>query len=376
MFEIPAFAGMTEKLKIWIELKFILADFVLMGQNPFTLINCKNTMSVKLKYIVIFLLLTAMSMPADVYSKEKFSLPPVKLSLKDKPSKNIIFSTSRTPLSGDYSSLLKTSSLAKDKSYKVKTGRAIILGTVMAGVFTGMHIYYSNTWWKDKRAYFKFAQDGYYAREIDKASHVYTANLITESSAAAYKWIGFAPGKALLWGSITALAYETYIEIYDGFAPNWGFDWGDVGANIIGAVYPQLQRVAPALQDINIKWSFKPKWLKGKIQNTDDLLDDYTNMTFWLSVNPEIVLPKSLTQKKFYPNFLAIALGWSIKNASHKTGSANAESEWFLAFDIDIRKLPGKSDFMVKLKKILNFYHIPMPTVRFSPSGIWYGLYF
>jgi hypothetical protein len=137
-----------------------------------------------------------------------------------------------------------------------------------------------------------------------------------------------------------------------------------------------LQRLAPALQDINFKWSFKPKWLKGKIQNTDDLLDDYTNMTFWLSVNPEIVLPKSFTDKKYYPNFLAIALGWSIKNASHKTGSANAESEWFLAFDIDIRKLPGKSDFMVKLKKILNFYHIPMPTVRFSPSGIWYGLYF
>src|SRR5258706_10444396 len=99
-------------------------------------------------------------------------------------------------------------------------------------------------------------------------------------------------------------------------------------------------------------------------------------MTFWMSINPELFLPKSLTQKKFYPNFLAIALGWSIKNASHVSGSGNAFSEWYLSFDIDIRKLPGKSDFMQKVKKILNFYHIPMPAVRFTPSGIWYGLYF
>ena len=170
------------------------------------------------------------------------------------------------------------------------------------------------------------------------------------------------------------MAYETYIEINDGFAPNWGFDWKDMGANIFGALYPFLQKEIPFLQNFTFKWSFKPAWLKSKAANSDHLLDDYTHMTFWLGISPSELLPESLA--KYYPSFLGIAAGLSIKNASHLNGSTNAYREWFISLDYDITKLPGKSPFMVKLKKILNFYHFPAPAVRVSPSGIWYGLYF
>lgn len=267
-------------------------------------------------------------------------------------------------------------SKSEKKSYKVSPVRLTILGVMAAGAFTGFHIYYANTWWKDQRDYFKFAADGYYARNMDKASHIYTANFFASATSVAYEWAGLSPSKALMYGAITSLAYETYIEINDGFAPNWGFDWGDMGANVFGAVYPILQNLAPPLKHINFKWSFKPEWIKKKTTNSDDLLDDYTNMTFWLSVNPMLVLPKSVTKAKFYPNFLALALGMSIQNASHVTGSTNAKTEWFLALDWDVNQLPGKSDFMKKLKKILNFYHFPSPAVKFSPEGVWYGLYF
>lgn len=264
----------------------------------------------------------------------------------------------------------------KKKTYKVNPLKLTILGVMAAGAFTGFHIYYANTWWKDQRDYFKFAADGYYARNMDKASHIYTANFFASATSVAYEWAGLSPSKALMYGAITSLAYETYIEINDGFAPNWGFDWGDMGANVFGAVYPILQNLAPPLKHVNFKWSFKPEWIKKKTTNSDDLLDDYTNMTFWLSVNPMLILPKSVTKAKLYPNFLALALGMSIQNASHVTGSTNAKTEWFLALDWDVSQLPGKSDFMKKLKKILNFYHFPSPAVKFSPEGVWYGLYF
>ena len=265
----------------------------------------------------------------------------------------------------------------KIKQYKADPIKLTILGVVGAGVFTGFHIYYSNTWWKDQRDDFKYAADGYYARNMDKASHIYTANIFTVATSAAYEWAGIAPGKALLYGALTSFAYETYIEINDGFAPNWGFDWGDVGANILGAVYPFLQNEVKPLKHVNFKWSFHPEWLKSKTSGAqDDLLDDYTNMTFWLSLNPMIMFPESVTKAKFYPNFLALAVGMSIKDASHVTGSGKAQVEWYLSFDWDVNQLPGKSDFMKKLKKILNFYHFPAPAVKISPEGVWYGLYF
>lgn len=338
-----------------------------------------------LYFVVVLLQLPAVSLASGVISGNS-----IKLKLKE--STGILSEKKQYELS-NYNSIrpetkkfnfeksedspnFVSDNLSKKNSYKVNPLRLTILGVMAAGAFTGFHIYYANTWWKDQRDYFKFAADGYYARNMDKASHVYTANFFASATSVAYEWAGLSPSKALMYGAITSLAYETYIEINDGFAPNWGFDWGDMGANVFGAVYPILQNLAPPLKHVNFKWSFKPEWIKKKTTNSDDLLDDYTNMTFWLSVNPMLVLPKSVTKAKFYPNFLALALGMSIQNASHVTGSTNAKTEWFLALDWDVSQLPGKSDFMKKLKKILNFYHFPSPAVKFSPEGVWYGLYF
>lgn len=278
-----------------------------------------------------------------------------------------------TPLSFD-SIQNKKYQKNKEAKYKVVPWRMTLLGVVGAGVLTGMHIYYKNTWWKDQRRFFKFAQDGYYAKDIDKISHVYTANVFTEATATTYEWTGLSPKSSLLWGAVTAMAYETYIEINDGFAPIWGFDWSDMGANLLGALYPFIQKEVPVLRNFTFKWSFRPKWLAGKVENENDLLDDYTNMTFWLGISPKGLLPKDIS--KYYPGFLGIAIGVSLKNANHTIGGSQAYRELFLSLDYDITKLPGNTEFLKKLKKILNFYHFPAPAVRVSPSGIWYGLYF
>lgn len=349
-----------------------------------------------ISYLLIFLLIsgTVYSSGDGIISRE------IKLKLKEKNSAPWLKDNRQSNLLKGFENILLAGSIHKEtvnnnklyskatsnsilfqekkkKSYSINPVKMTILGVVGVGVFTAMHIYYQNTWWKNTVTYFKYAEDGYYARNMDKASHIYTANFFTVASATAYEWTGIEPGKALLYGAITSMAYETYIEVNDGFAPNWGFDWVDMGANIAGALYPFLQQGVKPFRHINFKWSFKPGWIKKKTSDQpNDLLDDYTDMTFWLSVNPMIVLPKSFTDGKYYPNFLAFALGMSLANASHVTGSQNAEAQWYISIDWDINQLPGKSDFMKKLKKILNFYHFPAPAVRISPSGIWYGLYF
>lgn len=251
------------------------------------------------------------------------------------------------------------------------------LGIVLGGMFTGwlgMHVYYSQTWWKNRVHYFKFAEDPFYGRDVDKLSHVYTANLITVGSASLFEWTGLNPALSLALGSTTAIAYETYIEINDGLSPDWGFDWGDMAGNLIGSLYPVAQRYVPALRTINFKWSFKPSWLQKKLRNYPDLLDDYTSMKFWITFNPYDLMPKKW--QKYYPSFLGYGVGVTIQNASHITGATNAFREWYVAFDIDVTKLPGNTDFLKKLKAILNFYHIPTPGIKLSPGKVWYGLLF
>jgi Predicted periplasmic lipoprotein (DUF2279) len=332
----------------------------------------------KLKYtsLILFIVLFVRVTPGQ----DKNELPRIDLSLKNDylnyPGLHLSNSPAGVPLLPvDSVQSKKKQNLKTKKEYKIIPWRLALLGTLGAGVFTAMHIYYKDTWWKDQRRFFKFAEDGYYPRNVDKVSHIYTANVFTEATAIAYEWSGISPDKSLLYGAITAMAYETYIEINDGFAPIWGFDWEDMGANFFGVLYPFFQREFPILNNFTFKWSFKPGWIKRKVSNSSDLLDDYTNMTFWLGVSPEGLLPKKAA--KYYPGFLGFAVGLSIKNASHALGgTTNAYREWFISLDYDITKLPGKTDFLKKLKKILNFYHFPAPAVRVSPSGIWYGLYF
>jgi hypothetical protein len=251
------------------------------------------------------------------------------------------------------------------------------LSLLLGGMFTGwlgMHIYYSQTWWKNRAHYFKFDEDPYYARNVDKLSHVYTANLISTSSSILFGWTGLNQTLSIALGATTAIAYETYIEINDGFSPDWGFDWGDMAGNFIGALYPVAQHFVKPLQTVNIKWSFKPAWLEKKLRNYPDLLDDYTSMKFWITFNPYDLLSKKI--QKYYPSFLGLGLGVTLQNASHVTGTSNAFRDFYLAFDIDITKLPGNTDFLIALKKILNFYHIPTPGVKFTHGAVWYGLLF
>ncbi len=147
-----------------------------------------------------------------------------------------------------------------------------------------------------------------------------------------------------------------------------------MAGNFIGALYPIAQHYVKPLRSINIKWSFIPKWLSNKFRKYPDLLDDYTSMKFWITVNPKDLLPKKIA--KYYPAFLGFGLGINLQNASHVSGATGAYREYYLAFDIDVTRLPGNTDFLKKLKEVLNFYHIPTPGIKIYKNTVWYGLLF
>ncbi len=330
----------------------------------------------KISIVFSLLFLSAHSFSQDA-KDNKLDLGTVKLSCLKNPGEKNLFLMSGRSFDDLLIDSLRPAKDEKIKSEKKTKFHPVRFSIVAGGLFTawlGMHIYYSNTWWKDRAHYFKFAEDPYYARDVDKLSHIYTANLISVSSAKFYEWSGMNPTLALVVGSSSAIAYETYIEINDGLSPNWGYDWGDMAGNFIGALFPIAQRFVKPLRSFNIKWSFEPSWINKKLRNYPDLLDDYTSMKFWLTISPHDLLPKKIA--RYYPAFLGFGLGINLQNASHATGATNAYREYYLAFDIDVTKLPGNTEFLKKMKEVLNFYHIPMPGVKLYKNTIWYGLLF
>jgi hypothetical protein len=252
---------------------------------------------------------------------------------------------------------------------------AIIGGTVVAGVTT-VHIYQSNGWWKNNRAPFHFQEDLNYGLWVDKVGHFYGAAALTFMFSKAFQWANLSERSSLWWGAGGAIAFQTYIEIEDGFS-KWGFDRVDFASDVAGALYPVAQHYSPFLQNFNFKFSYHPSALLnnpggiGFKGQKHIFFDDYEGQTLWLSIRVNGLLPKSV--EPLWPDWLCIAVGYGARDIANPAPYPVV----ILSFDYDMTKIiPDDSEFLKTLGQALNFIHLPAPAVRISPHAIWYGLYF
>ena len=245
---------------------------------------------------------------------------------------------------------------------------ALVLGG-SAALLTSAHLQNYNSWWKGERSSFHFGEDGTYTLGSDKLGHLYFTYLSSDIIGRSLQWYGIKTERALLYGASLSLAFQIYVEVEDGFTKVLGFSPGDAVADIVGACYPLLQHHDPWFQNFRLKWSVIPseKYREGLYRT---LIDDYESQYFWLSFNLSGTFP---VFQSFIPNFLNVAIGYSVKNLDNINGG---ERELFLGFDVDMTKLPGEGAFITTLKHALNYFHFPAPVVRLTPSVITYGLRF
>ncbi|MGD8305225.1 MAG: DUF2279 domain-containing protein [Ignavibacteria bacterium] len=218
-------------------------------------------------------------------------------------------------------------------------------------------------------------------KQMDKLGHIVDAYFVSDLTAKAYRWSGIS-GQSSVWlGALTGWLWTLQIEFYDAHSPKWGWSWGDIIANTIGSGFFILQHFNYDLfGGIHPKFSYhkSEEWKKyGSKTVGANLVQDYSGMTFWFAVNPHHYFPEEW--KKDYPDWLApigIAFGFGINNVIFD--SLNGQRELYIGLDIDLRKLPlgNNSDLLNFLKSELNFIRLPLPAVRITPGGVWYGLYF
>jgi hypothetical protein len=265
-----------------------------------------------------------------------------------------------------------------------KTRFWLVTGSMFAGN-AGIMAYYYTTFYaprETQQSKWHSFNDWYNSDiNVDKFGHIWGTQAYSNTLYHIFRWTNMSERSSMLWSSLVAWFFQFEMEMTDGFYRDWGFSWWDVGANTIGAVWPNLQRAVPPLQALNMKMSYWPspayrnKWV-------DYPLKDYDGFTYWLSLSVEDVLPRGW--KPYWPDWLCIAVGYGADNVwlgkgaynNEASGKGLADQEWYLALDYDLRKLPGDSGFLRFLKEELNLIHWPSPAIRFTPSTIFYGLKF
>ncbi len=295
---------------------------------------------------------------------------------------------------------IQGSSLAFEQSLSAKERkkriRAVTIGNIAGygGAMIGLY----SAWYKNyPQTRFHFFNDNAEWMQVDKVGHAYSAYIESKASMEMWRWAGLNRKQRIWIGGLSGAAYQTVIEVLDGFSDGWGWSWGDFTANVVGSAMLVTQELLWDEQRIDFKFSFhKNSYSDPVLQARADtlfgsgllgrMLKDYNAQTYWLSVNLKSFFPKSNL-----PSWLNIALGygadgmfgaddniWKDKNGNVIDRSdVQRYRQWYLSPDINFTKIKTKSKFLKTLFFVLNSFKFPMPSLGFSKKGVeWNWLHF
>ncbi len=270
-----------------------------------------------------------------------------------------------------YDSLLPVNSRVPNKidPFNTEINYAALagVGAITLGTGIAVHIYQRNAWWKDQRSSFHFTNDWEYALYIDKVGHFYGANLLAHLFSAGLEAGNIQSEQAAIYGSVAALAFQLYVEIEDGFGPNWGFSPGDAIANVLGSGYALGQYYFPYLKNFQFKFSYWPSQKMKDGTHKGNGIDDYEGQIYWLSLRMKNLLPKSISE--YWPAWLCLAGGLSVRNLD---GIGGGQREFYIALDLDAEEIPLHGSGWQFVKNTLNYIHFPMPGIRVTPDAAFF----
>ncbi len=246
------------------------------------------------------------------------------------------------------------------------------IGVGILGSAAGVMIYQENAWWKNQRSKFRVINDWEYALWIDKIGHFYGTGIIAHGISAGLEGANMQAEASAWYSSALAFSFQLFVEVQDGFGPQWGFSPGDATSDFLGASFPIFQYYYPYLNNFKFKFSYYPADLTKKDPKsgqTHIIIDDYAGQKFWMSVRLKNMLPGKVAE--YWPEFLCVAVGMGVKNLD---GSGGGQRDFYLALDLDAETIPLYGKYWQFVKNTLNYFHFPMPGIRLTHNVVFFGL--
>jgi hypothetical protein len=265
--------------------------------------------------------------------------------------------------------LKPSDSLNKKRQNTVIFSEVILASGTLAGL---NQLWYANY----PKSSFHFINDNSEWLQMDKAGHLFSSYHLGRLSAEMLQWSGSSKKKQLIYGAGLGFAFQTAVEVFDGFSSQWGASMGDVVANASGTALYVSQELIWKEQRIVPKFSFYATPYAELRQDVlgstvaEQLLKDYNGQTYWLSVNLY-----SFFKVSKIPKWVNLALGYgaegmisgNVENAtSFYVSQDQRDRQFYLSLDVDLTKINTKSHFLKTLFSVLNTVKIPAPTIEYS----------
>jgi len=271
----------------------------------------------------------------------------------------------------------------KNRIKLVAAANIIGYGATMVGLYSDWYKNYPQT-------NFHFFNDNAEWMQVDKVGHAYSAYIEGYGSMEMWRWAGLSRRKSAWIGGLSALAYQTTIETLDGFSSEWGWSWGDMGANVFGSGLLIGQELLWNEQRIKYKFSFHRINYDSPDLNrrandiygssiSERMIKDYNGQTYWLSANLKSFMPQSNL-----PAWLSVAFGYgadgmygALSNIEKdKNGIVTFDRsdisryrQYYISPDIDLTKIKTHSKFLKLAFGALNAFKFPLPSLEYNSKG-------
>ncbi len=268
--------------------------------------------------------------------------------------------------------------------------RGVVIAESAVGTLTMVGLHY--LWYKKfPHSRFHLFNDNNEWLNMDKVGHATTAYNICAFQYNTMQWCGLNNNRSNWIGGLTALGFQTIIEIFDGFSQKWGFSTGDMLANIAGTTLFMAQQFVWKEQRVQLKFSFHktiyPQYNPGELGKNiwQRWLKDYNGQNYWLSVNPS----SFMSNQTDFPRWLNLTFGYG---ADGMTGAVTNPAKidnreipefkrvrkYFISADANINRLFNKASSPSLFLPALNIMKLPSPAFEFKRNTKmkFYSYYF
>lgn len=296
---------------------------------------------------------------------------------------------------------------------------AIVIGAeaaIITGIMSSLYVsWYSGS----ETGGFHFYDDNGEWLLMDKLGHANSCYNFANIGYEALTMTGMDEKHSILYGAPLGITIMSIVEIFDGLSSDWGFSWGDMGANVFGTGLFMAQQALWHEQRIAMKYSYhnsgcskydvrnpvtmERDYIMGK-DWLDRLYEDYSGITVWLACDVKSLFMKDTSR---YPSWLGWAIGYGAEgmtgeyNNNRPDGKAGTDGNWgrgwehdgiveympndarqrrlFLAPDIDISRIPCRNKTLKHVLRVLSAIKLPTPTLEYRPGEdrlCWHWFYF
>lgn len=198
----------------------------------------------------------------------------------------------------------------------------------------------------------KTTSEGWFGRNTgeggaDKMGHAYSSYVVSHALSATYRKWGFERDDAMLYGSLSAVGIQTYMEIGDSFS-KYGFSYEDFVANIAGGLAGYLTLKYPKLgEKIDFRAEYVPSFKSA------DILTAYEDYKYLLAFKLEGFEPF----RDGPLSYLELHVGYYTRGYDNQI-PIDDERNFYVGIGINLSRIARQNGFN-KLGTFLNYYQVP-----------------